>query len=51
MLSPFLISPLKTCYPMPPPSAHQPTHSCFLYQYSPTLGHQAFTGARDLSSH
>jgi hypothetical protein len=45
MLSPFLVSPLKT--PLPPPSAHQPTYSSFLAQFhSSTLGHQAFTGPR-----
>jgi hypothetical protein len=27
MLSPFLVSPLKTLYPFPPPPAYQPTHS------------------------
>jgi hypothetical protein len=30
MLSPFLVSPLKTPYPFPPPTAHQLTYSCFL---------------------
>ena len=30
MLSPFLVSPLKTIYPLPPPPAYQPTHFCFL---------------------
>ena len=30
MLSPFLVSPAKTHYPIPPLPAHQPNHSCFL---------------------
>jgi hypothetical protein len=29
-LIPILVSPRKIHYPLPPPSAHQPTHSCFL---------------------
>jgi hypothetical protein len=29
MLSPFLVSPLKTPYPISPLPAYQPTHSCF----------------------
>ena len=38
MLSPFLVSPLKTPYPLLPPSAHQPTHTGFLALAFPYTG-------------
>jgi hypothetical protein len=34
---PFLVSPQKIPYPLPPP-APQPTHSCFLAQAFPYTG-------------
>ena len=37
-LSPFLVSPPKTPYPLPPPPAHQPTHSHFLALAFPYTG-------------
>ena len=42
MLSPFLVSPPKTSYPLSPPPAHQPTHFCF-----PVLAF-SYTGASSL---
>jgi hypothetical protein len=44
MLSPFLASPPKTPYLLPP--ALQPTHSHSWSWHSPILGHRAFTGPR-----
>ena len=38
MLSPFLVSPLKIPYLLPPPPAHKPTHSCFLALTFPYTG-------------
>ena len=46
MLSPFLISPPKIPYPLPPPPVLQPNHSHSWSWYSPILGHRAFTGPR-----
>jgi hypothetical protein len=48
MLSPFLVSPPKNTLPhlLPPPPAHQHTHSHFLALAFPMLGHRAFTGQR-----
>jgi hypothetical protein len=46
MLAPFLVTPLKILYPLPPPPAPQPTHSHSWTWYSPILGHRAFTGPR-----
>jgi hypothetical protein len=40
MLTPLLVSPLKTPYPFPPPPAHQPTYSCFLAWHSPRNIHE-----------
>jgi hypothetical protein len=40
--TPFPYSP----YPVPPPLAHQPTHSHFLALAFPTLRHRAFIGQR-----
>ena len=45
MLSPFLVSPLKICYPLTLP-AHYPTNSHSWSWNSPILGHRAFTGPR-----
>jgi hypothetical protein len=38
MLSPFLVSPPKTSYPLPLAPAHKPTHSCFLVLAFPYTG-------------
>ena len=46
ILSPFLVSPPKTPYPLPTTTAHQPTHSHFLALAFPTLEHRALTGQR-----
>jgi hypothetical protein len=49
MSSPFLVSPPKSSYPLSPPPAHQPTHSCFLaltFTYTGGTGHRAFSGPR-----
>ena len=46
MLFPFLVSPLKTPYPLLTPSAHQPTHSHCWPWHSPILWHKAFTEPR-----
>jgi hypothetical protein len=46
MLSPFLISPPKTPYHIPPPTAQQPPTPTSWPWHSPTLGHRAFTGTR-----
>ena len=51
MLSPFLVSPLKSPYPLPLPLlTNPPTLTSWLW-HSSTLGHRAFTGPRGLSSH
>jgi hypothetical protein len=46
MLSPFLVSPLKTSHPISPSPAHYPTHSQFPVLAFPYIGHQAFTRRR-----
>jgi hypothetical protein len=46
MLSPFLVSPLKIPYTLPPSPAPQPTHSHSWSWHSPILGHRTFTGPR-----
>jgi hypothetical protein len=46
MLSPFLVSPLKISYPLPPHPALQPTHSHSWSWHSPILGHRTFRGPR-----
>jgi hypothetical protein len=38
MLSSFLVSSLKTPYPLFPPPAHQPTHFCLLALAFPFTG-------------
>jgi hypothetical protein len=38
IVSPFLVSPLKTSLSPPPPPAHQPTDSCFLVLAFPYTG-------------
>jgi hypothetical protein len=44
LVSPFLVSPLKTPYPQPPPPfTNPPTPASWPWQ-SPILGHRAFTG-------
>jgi hypothetical protein len=45
MLSPFLVSPLKSPYLLPLPSAHQPTPSSWPW-HSSILGHRTFTGPK-----
>ena len=45
MLFPFLVSPLKTLYPLPCLHTNSPTPSSWS-QHSPTLGHRTFTGQR-----
>jgi hypothetical protein len=46
MLSPFLVSPLKTLYRIPLPLlTNQPTLTSWPW-HSPTLGHRAFTSSR-----
>lgn len=42
MLSPFLVSPLKTPYLLPCPPAHQPFHSGFLAWAFPYTGSRPF---------
>jgi hypothetical protein len=46
MVSPFLVSPQKIPYPLPPPPALQPTYSHSWSWNSPILGHRTFTGSR-----
>jgi hypothetical protein len=46
MLSPFLVSPPKIPYSIPPPPAPQRTHYHSLSWHSLILGHRAFTGPR-----
>ena len=46
MLFPFLVSPPKIPYPLPPPHASQPTHSHSWSWYSPILGHAIFERPR-----
>jgi hypothetical protein len=41
---PFLVSPLKIPYSLPPLPAAQPTHSSSLVQEFPYIGHRTFTG-------
>jgi hypothetical protein len=51
MLSPFLISPLKTPYPISPPPVQQPIHSCFPVLAFPYNGALSLHRTKDLSSH
>ena len=51
MLSPFLVSPLKIPYALPPPPAHQPTHSHFLALAFPYTGALSIHKAKGLFSH
>ena len=51
MLSPFLVSPLKTAYPLPPPPAHQPTHSSFLVLAFPYTGASSLHRTKGLYFH
>jgi hypothetical protein len=44
VLSPFLVSPLKTLYPIPLPLFTNPPSPTSLSWHSPTLGHRAFSG-------
>ena len=47
MLAPFLLFPLNSPLPIPPPCpAHQPTHFHFPVLHSPTMEHQAFIGLK-----
>ena len=46
MLSPFLVSPLKTLYPLCPFHCSTTLPLPFLVLASPILGHRAFTGPR-----
>ena len=46
MLFPFLVSSLKTPYPIPPPVLTNPAMPTSLSWHSPTLGHGAFSGPR-----
>ena len=46
MLSPFLVSPLKTPYPLPLPLLSNPHTPTSWPCNSPTLGHRTFTGPR-----
>jgi hypothetical protein len=46
MLSPFLVSPPKISYPLPPFPAPHPTHSHSWPWHSPILGHRTFLGPR-----
>ena len=48
MLTPFLVSPLKMPYPLPLPSAPQPTHSLFLALAFPFTGAQNLHRTKDL---
>ena len=57
MLSPFLISPLETSYPIHPAHAsmrvlpHSPTHSCLHVLAFPYTGVSRLHRTKDLSSH
>ena len=57
MLSPFLVSPLKTPYPILPPPAsmrvfpHPPTHSCLTTLASPFDGATSLHRTKHLPSH
>jgi hypothetical protein len=51
MLSPFLVSPLKTPYPVTSAPAHQPTHSHFLALAFPYTGAYHLHRTMGLSSH
>jgi hypothetical protein len=46
MLSPFLVSPPKIPYPVPPSTAPQPTIPASWPWHSPILGLRSFTGPR-----
>jgi hypothetical protein len=51
MLSPFLVSPSRTPYPLLPAPAHQPTHTCFLALAFPYTGTSSLHRTKVLSSH
>jgi hypothetical protein len=51
ILSPFLISPPKPPYPIPPLPAHQPTHSCFPILAFPYTGTLSLHKIKGLSPH
>jgi hypothetical protein len=51
MLSPFLVTPQKTPYPLFPSPAHQPTHSCFLALEFPYTGASSLYRTKGFSSH
>jgi hypothetical protein len=46
MLSPFLVSPLKILFPLPPPLLHNPPTPESWPWHSPILEHRTFTGQR-----
>jgi hypothetical protein len=46
MLSPFIVSPPKIPYPLPPPLLTKPPTPTSWPQQSPMLGHRTFTGSR-----
>ena len=50
MVSHFLVSPLKTPYPLPSPLLTN-THSCFLFLAFPSTGAQSLPRNKGLSSH
>jgi hypothetical protein len=50
-LSPSLLYPMKTPYPLPPPSVHQPTHTCFLALSFPHTGAESLHRTKGLSFH
>ena len=43
ILSPSLVSPLKSPYPIPPPTAHEPMHSASWPWYSPRPSSATYT--------
>ena len=51
MFSPFMISPLKTPYPITPPPSHQQTHLCFLLHAFPYTGESSLLRTKGLYSH
>ena len=51
MLSPFLVSSLKTPYLLLPHPAHQSTHTCFLAMAFPYTGTKTLHRINGLSSH
>jgi hypothetical protein len=51
MLSPFLVSTLQTPFPIPPSTAHQLIHSCFLALAFPYTGSESLHRTKGLSYH